>query len=470
MVTEFKLPELGEDISTGDVISVYVSAGDRVSKDDPVMEIETDKAAIEVPAPVSGVITGVHVKEGETINVGQLLITIDESGEEKKEPERKEEAGDKVEEPAKEKVESKEKRLDEKTAEARPKAEPEEKGRREVEEKEYEGEAASKEEEGKVVEFARSSQTGVKKEAPEKPEKIVPASPSVRRLARELGVDIGKIKGSGADGRISEDDVKNYASKEISKPDQEEIPVGKGDVSLPDFTKWGDIERRPMSKVRRLTAERMTSSWRAPHVTQHDKADITELEKARKLFGRETERAGGKLTVTAILIKVVGSALKVFPQFNASVDMTNSEIIYKKYYNIAVAVDTDRGLLAPVIKHVDRKNLIEIAVELTQLSERSRDKKITVEELQGGSFTISNLGGLGGTYFTPVIYSPDVALLGVSRSSIEPVFIKDNFEPRLMLPLSLSYDHRIIDGADAVRFLRWIAEAMEQPLKVVLEG
>jgi pyruvate dehydrogenase E2 component (dihydrolipoamide acetyltransferase) len=461
MVTEFKLPELGEDIETGDVINVYVSPGERVSKDQPIMEIETDKAAIEVPAPVGGVITGVHVKEGETINVGQLLITIDESGDDTKGPEGKEEIDEKVDESAVERIEAKEKKT-----EAKSKAEPEGKDEAEIEE-EYEEEAASKKEEGKVVEFARSPQADVEKGAPRK---FVPASPSVRRLARELGVDINQVKGSGPGGRILEDDVKDYARKRVSKAAPEEIQVGTGDVSLPDFTKWGEIERKQMSKVRRLTAERMTSSWRAPHVTQHDKADITELEKTRKLFGRDVENAGGKLTMTAILIKIVGSALKLFPQFNASVDMTNSEVIYKKYYNIAVAVDTDRGLLAPVIKDVDRKNMIDLAVELSQLSRRAREKKITVEELQGGTFTISNLGGLGGTYFTPVIYSPDVALLGVSRSEIEPVFIDDKFEPRLMLPLSLSYDHRIIDGADAVRFLRWVAEALEQPFKVMLEG
>jgi pyruvate dehydrogenase E2 component (dihydrolipoyllysine-residue acetyltransferase) len=457
MVTEFKLPELGEDIATGDVINVYVSAGERVSKDQPIMEIETDKAAIEVPAPVGGVITGVHVKEGETINVGQLLITIDESGEEKEAE---------VNGEIHEKVEAKENKTEEKIAEAKSKGEPEGKDGSEIEE-EYEEDADSKKEEGKVVEFTRSPQADVGKAAPRK---LVPASPSVRRLARELGLDVNQVKGSGPGGRISEEDVKNYASKRVSKAAPEEIQPGTGDVSLPEFTKWGEIERKQMSKVRRLTAERMTSSWRAPHVTQHDKADITELEKTRKQFGRETENAGGKLTVTAILIKIVGSALKIFPQFNASVDMTNSEVIYKKYYNIAVAVDTDRGLLAPVVKDVDRKNLIELAVELSQLSQRARDKKIAVEELQGGSFTISNLGGLGGTYFTPVIYSPDVALLGVSRSKIEPVFIDNKFEPRLMLPLSLSYDHRIIDGADAVRFLRWVAEALEQPFKVMLEG
>ena len=467
MVTEFKLPELGEDIDTGDVINVYVSVGDRVAKDQPIMEIETDKAAIEVPAPVSGVISGVHVKEGQTIYVGQLLITIDESGEAKKETGVKEEISKEAEEPSGEKIEAEEKEREEERAEVKSKAEQREKEGAEIEGKEYKEEIVTKGEEGKVVEFVRSAQSGVEKESPRK---LVPASPSVRRLARELGVDINNIKGSGPGGRISEEDVKNHASKEISKAGPEEIQVGTRDVSLPDYTKWGKIERQPMSKVRRLTADRMTSSWRAPHVTQHDKADITELEKTRKLFGKKAENAGGKLTMTAILIKVVGSALKIFPQFNASVDMTNSEVIYKKYYNIAVAVDTDRGLLAPVIKDVNKKNLIEIAVELTQLSERARNKKITVEELQGGSFTLSNLGGLGGTYFTPVIYSPDVALLGVSRSNIEPVFADDRFEPRLMLPLSLSYDHRLIDGADAVRFLRWIVEGLEQPFKLMLEG
>jgi len=456
MVTQFRLPELGENIATGDVISVYVSNGDSVSKDQPLMEIETDKATIEVPAPVSGVITGVHVKEGETINVGQLLVTMDESGEEKEEPEAIEEIHEELEGLAEGKIEAKEKKTEQR-----------EKDEKDVEKKEAEEEVPAKEEEGKVVEFTRSPQAGVDKEAQRK---LVSASPSVRRLAREIGVNIDQIKGSGPGGRISEEDVKNYARKKMSKTSPEEIEVRKADIALPDFTKWGEIERKRMSKVRQLTAERMTSAWQAPHVTQHDKADITELEKTRKLFSKTTEDVGGKLTMTAILIKVVGSALRVFPQFNASVDMINSEIIYKKYYNIAVAVDTDRGLLVPIIKSVDKKNLIQISVELTQLSEKARTKKITVEELQGGTFTISNLGGLGGTYFTPVIYSPDVALLGVSRSNVEPVFIEDRFEPRLMLPLSLSYDHRIIDGADAVRFLRWIVEALEQPFKLMLEG
>ncbi|MEZ4546533.1 MAG: 2-oxo acid dehydrogenase subunit E2 [Thermodesulfobacteriota bacterium] len=207
-----------------------------------------------------------------------------------------------------------------------------------------------------------------------------------------------------------------------------------------------------------------------PHVTQHDKADITEMEKLRKQYGKEVAEAGGKLTMTSIILKIIASALKTFPQFNASVDMENNRIIYKKYYNIGVAVDTDRGLLVPVIRDADRKNIEELSIELSVLSEKARTKKITVEELQGGTFTISNLGGIGGTYFTPVLNAPEVAILGVSRAAVEAVYVDGQFQPRLMLPLSLSYDHRLIDGADAARFVRWIAEALEEPFKLSLEG
>lgn len=467
MVTEFRLPELGENIDTGDVINIFVANGDRVAKDQTIMEIETDKAAVEIPAPVSGIVAGVHVKEGDTITVGQLLVSIDESLQNIREPEFKEEIHDEVEQSAEEMAGAKEKKTEEQITEAESRSAAKGYYDAKIEADDDSQKTAPTMDEGNVVEFARSAQSDIEKPTPRK---LVPASPSVRRLARELGVDLNEVTGSGPGGRISEGDVKHYASRRVSKALTEEMPTGFRDLSLPDFTKWGQVERKPMSKVRRLTAERMTASWRAPHVTQHDKADVTELEQARKLFAKQAEDAGGKLTMTAILIKVVGAALKVFPQFNASVDMPNGEIVYKKYYNIAVAVDTDRGLLAPVIKDVDKRNLIEISVELSQLSERARTKKIAVEELQGGTFTISNLGSLGGTYFTPVIYSPDVALLGVSRASREPVFRNGDFEPRLMLPLSLSYDHRIIDGADAVRFLRWIAEAMEHPLRLLLEG
>jgi pyruvate dehydrogenase E2 component (dihydrolipoamide acetyltransferase) len=226
-----------------------------------------------------------------------------------------------------------------------------------------------------------------------------------------------------------------------------------------------------MRGVRRKTAEHLAQAWiTIPHVTQHDKADITDLEQLRARFSPKAEEAGGKLTITAIALRVCASALKIFPQFNASVDMSREEVVYKQYINIGVAADTERGLLVPVVRDADKKNIIELAVELAQISVKARNKKLTPEEMEGGTFTITNLGGLGGTFFTPIVNWPEVAILGMSRSHMEPVWINGKFEPRMMLPLSLSYDHRLIDGADAVRFLRWVVEALEQPFLLSVQG
>ncbi|MFH1764846.1 MAG: 2-oxo acid dehydrogenase subunit E2, partial [Gemmatimonadota bacterium] len=240
---------------------------------------------------------------------------------------------------------------------------------------------------------------------------------------------------------------------------------------LPDFTRWGEIERIPMDGIRRATAQQMSRAWSvAPHVTQCDKADITELEKLRKFYAPKAESMGGRLTVTSILVKIVASALKVFPKFNASVDPEGMQIIFKKYCHIGVAVDTPAGLMVPVIRDADRKNILEISAEVQKAAARARERKTTLEELQGGSLTITNLGGIGGTYFTPLVNWPEVAILGISRARTEPVWVDGLWEPRLMLPLQLSYDHRLIDGADGIRFLRWIAEAMENPFLLSLEG
>ena len=226
-----------------------------------------------------------------------------------------------------------------------------------------------------------------------------------------------------------------------------------------------------MRGVRRKTAVHLSQAWNTiPHVTQHDKADVTGLEELRKKYSAEVEKSGGKLTVTAIILKIVAAALKKFPQFNSSVDLANETVIYKQYYNVGMAVDTDRGLLVPVIKDVDKKNVTQLAAELAQISKKARDKKLTPEEMEGGTFTITNLGGIGGTSFTPIVNHPEVAILGMSRSRMEPVWNGKEFEPRLMLPLSLSYDHRIIDGADAARFLRWVVEALEEPFVMALTG
>jgi pyruvate dehydrogenase E2 component (dihydrolipoamide acetyltransferase) len=272
------------------------------------------------------------------------------------------------------------------------------------------------------------------------------------------------VAGSGPAGRISLDDVQAYVRNALAGG----VPAG-APSSLPDFSKWGEVERKPMSNIRRKTAEHLSNAWTTiPHVTQHDKADITALEALRKQYGPMAEKAGGKLTMTAIALKIVAGALKKFPQFNSSIDPARNEIVYKKSIHVGVAADTERGLLVPVIRDVDRKGVVQLAAELGAASEKARAGKLSLEDMQGAGFTITNLGGIGGTSFTPIVNWPEVAILGISRGAHEPVYVNGAFEPRLMLPLSLSYDHRVIDGADAARFLRWVVEAFEQPFVMSL--
>src|SRR5262249_18081583 len=321
----------------------------------------------------------------------------------------------------------------------------------------------------KVVDISRGARPAAEA-APSGEMPPAPAAPSVRRMARELGVDINQVPGTGPNGRISVEDVKAYAKRLVTTGGR---AAGAAAVPLPDFSRWGEIERQPMRAGRRKAAEHLSAAWQTvPHVTQCDLVDITDLEETRKKYAKQVEAAGGNLTVTAIALKVAAAALRVFPQFNASIDMAADEIVLKKYVNIGVAVDTDRGLLVPVIRNADRKNIVQLAVELTQLSEKARTRKIALEEMQGGCFSISNLGGIGGTYFTPIVNAPEVAILGISRARMEPLYQKDTgqFVPRLMLPLSLSYDHRVIDGADGIRFLRWVAQALEDPFLLSLQG
>ena len=301
-----------------------------------------------------------------------------------------------------------------------------------------------------------------------------PASPAVRRLAREIGVDVNAVSGTGPGGRISQDDVKEHARRILSSVGS--VAPGGGQAArpsraLPDFQKWGEIERQPWTNIRRTTAEHLSHAWTTiPHVTQFDKADVGALEELRKTFRDQVAAAGGNLTVTAMLVGVLATAVKKFPQFNASLDTERGEIVYKKSVHVGVAVDTDRGLLVPVIRNADTKNLTEIAVELQRAAERARERKLTLEDMSGGGITISNLGGIGGTYFTPIVNWPEVAILGVSRGAMEPVWRDGQWEPRLMLPLALSYDHRVIDGADAMRFMRWVVDAIEQPFLLSLVG
>jgi pyruvate dehydrogenase E2 component (dihydrolipoamide acetyltransferase) len=451
---EFKLPELGENISQGDLVRLMISPGTKVSEGQPVMELETDKAVVEVPSSVSGVVKEVKVKEGEKIKVGQVIFTLEGGAA----------AASSSSRPRNAPVEHVSGQHGARLAfQAAIRAE----GKTEEQ-------ALPPDQPQQVpAQFSMPAQLG--KVAGTEHRQAIPAAPHVRRLARELGVDVYEVKGSGPGGRISEDDVKAHAKSLLSgaiTAAQATPRAGHfAQPQLPDFAKWGKIERVSMRGVRRKTAEHLAEAWNTvPHVTQHDRADITELEQLRSRFAPKAEEAGGKMTVTAIALKVCAAALKVFPQFNASIDIEKEEIVYKQYINVGVAADTDRGLLVPVIRDVDKKNIVELAVELSQFSKKAREKKLAPADMEGGTFTITNLGGIGGIGFTPIVNYPEVAILGLSRSRIEPEWINGKFEPRLILPLSLSYDHRLIDGADAARFLRWIAEAFEQPFLLSVQG
>jgi len=299
--------------------------------------------------------------------------------------------------------------------------------------------------------------------------RTIPAAPTVRRFAREVGVDLATVDGSGPGGRISIDDVKAEAKRLLSG-DAATAGVAPA-LELPDLERFGAIQREAMTKVRKLTAENLTRAWSTvPQVTNHEIADVTDLDEFRKAYRQRVAEAGGKLTMTAILVKLVASALKSFPVLNAAVDMARQEIVFRYSINIGIAVDTERGLLVPVIREADQKNLTEISIELDDLADRARSKKLKPDEMQGGTFSISNLGGIGGTAFTPIVNWPEVAILGVSRSRIQPEWHQGSFRPRLMMPLSLSYDHRLVDGADAARFLAKLKDALEQPLLLALDG
>ncbi|HEU0367950.1 MAG TPA: dihydrolipoyllysine-residue acetyltransferase [Candidatus Acidoferrum sp.] len=449
--SQFTLPELGENIDQGDLVRLMIAPGAKVSEGQPVMELETDKAVVEVPSSVSGVVKEIKVKEGDKVKVGQVIFTLE---------------GGAQPQPAKAASEPVEHVSGQQAARLAFHLAMKAEGKTE--------EQALPPDRPQPAPPAFSMPVQLGKVAGTEHRDPVPAAPHVRRLARELGLDIYNVTGTGPGGRISEDDVKACAKATLTaavSAAQAPQAARFAEPKLPDFTKWGKVERVSMRGVRRKTAEHLREAWvTIPHVTQHDRADITELEQLRAKFAPRAEEAGGKMTVTAIALKVCASALKVFPQFNASIDMEKEEIVYKQYINIGVAADTDRGLLVPVIRDVDKKNIVELAAELSQFSKKARDKKLTPEEMEGGTFTITNLGGIGGTAFTPIVNHPEVAILGLSRGRMEPEWINGKFEPRLILPLSLSYDHRLIDGADAARFLRWIAEAFEQPFLLSVQG
>jgi pyruvate dehydrogenase E2 component (dihydrolipoamide acetyltransferase) len=460
-MTDMKLPELGENIEGGDVLRVMVKPGDAIKKDQPVLELETDKATIEVPSSSAGVIKEVKVKAGEKVKVGQTIFVVDENG-----------AGASA--PPKAEAKPAEAPKEEASKEEAPKAEepkPEAK---------TEAKAEAPKRKAEVVEMKPAKQVAPSLASvtskPAEPAKAgdaasIPAAPSARRLARELGVNIQDIQGSGPGGRISMDDVTAYARRLLAGAGAARPAASHADA-LPDFSKWGTVERKAMSGVRRTTAHRLTQAWNTvPHVFQHDRADITGVEILRKRLSKKAEAEGRTpVTITAFLMKILAAALKKFPQMNASVDLAADEIIYKQFVHIGVAVDTDRGLLVPVIRDVDQKDIFQIADEVGQAADKARNRKLSLDDMQGGSMTISNLGSLGGGAFTPIVNWPEVAILGVARARMEPVYNDGELVARFLMPLTLSYDHRVIDGADGVRILRWIVEAIEQPALIWLEG
>lgn len=430
MAEEIRLPDLGEGIDQGDVVRILVSEGDSIEVDQPVIELETDKALVEVPSSVAGTVATVNVSSGESISPGAVLVTVDA-----------EQAGDTPEAVRESHAKDKNEQQPPTDAPAERRAPPDPVN------------ADTDEETPAVVES--SSVT-------------VPAAPSVRRFARELGVDLRQVPGSGAGGRITRDDVKSYVQSSLNETAQAG-PVVAPD--LPDFTRWGHVERQTLPGVRRTIAQNVGTAWaQVPHVTQFDRADVTDLEAFRQRQKASAEARGGKLTPTPFVLKAVVSALKAFPQFNASLDQAAGQLVLKHYYHIGVAVDTERGLLVPVIRDVDRRDIFELAIQLDDLARRTREGRADLEELQGGTFTVTNLGSIGGTSFTPIVNFPEVAILGMGRSRQEPVVRDGRIEARLIMPVCLSYDHRVVDGADGARFTRHLVESLENPERLLLGG
>jgi pyruvate dehydrogenase E2 component (dihydrolipoamide acetyltransferase) len=435
-IKEIVVPDIG-DFESVEVIEILVAEGDIVQVEDSLITVESDKASMEIPSSESGKIIKLKVALGDNIAKGSvlLLMEVDESA---------------AEEPAKaEKSEQKaEKNTKTETKTEQPKEQREQMAPAES--------TPSKASAGKVSGHKPSPTANIDEIRFSK----AYASPSVRRFARELGVDLGKVEGTSRKGRINRDDIKGFVKKTMTTGGSGSS-LGVKPMPEIDFSQFGEIESQALSKINKLTGEFLHRSWvTVPHVTQFDEADITEMEAFRKQMGKEMEKEGIKITPLAFIVWAVVASLKAFPRFNSSLDATGQNLILKKYFNIGVAVDTPNGLVVPVIKEADQKSLVEISQEIRDLAIKARDKKLKPSEMQGGCFSISSLGGIGGTRFTPIVNAPEVAVLGVSRSKMEPVWNGKEFEPRLVLPLSLSYDHRVIDGADGARFTTHLSKML----------
>lgn len=434
MSVDLRLPDLGEGIESADVLSVLVSVGQAVDAGDSVIEIESEKATLEVPTDAAGTVTGIHVKSGDTIEVGQPVLTLDPDG--AAEPPAPAASEPKVDEAPGPRADGAE------AAARRARIEPE---------------PASAGPDVHVASAFADAEVDVNG-------RPVAAAPSVRTFAREIGVDVRQVEGSGPGGRISMDDVKAHARRRPSAPAADAAPA------LPDFAKWGPIERVRLSRLRRTLADNLSRSWTTiPHVTLFQEADVTDVEALRAEYKKRAAAQGAKLTITAFILPVVAAALKAHPELNASLDLAAGEIVRKGFYHLGVAADTERGLIVPVVRDVDTKGVIEIAAELTDIAERARAGKLTPDEMQGATFTISNLGGLGTGFFTPILNPPEVGILGVGRAVPRATIHHDAMQTRLMLPLSLSFDHRALDGADGARFLSSIVDALQRPTMLAME-
>jgi len=416
---DLKLPPLGEGADSGNVVSILVKEGDTVAKGQGIIELETGKAVAPVPASAAGKVTKIIVSVGEKISVGQPILSIEGGAAPASAP-----APAAKPAPAKAPVPQ-----PRRPAPAAP--------------------ATAEEAEPAAVE----------EEAPTGPEPA--AAPSIRRIARELGIDLRKVRGSESGGRIIIGDLRAYIER-LQQQAARPAAAGKPGQERVDFAKWGPIAKRPLTPLRKVIAERMAQSWSAvPRVTQFDDADITALNDLRKKHAEEYEKQGARLTLTSFALKIVAEALKKHPVFNTSLDEAAGELIWKEYFHIGLAVDTEQGLIVPVLRDVDKKNVMALSKELNELAAKTRDRKVSMDELQGGSFTITNQGGIGGGHFTPIINRPEVAILGMGRGSLKPVVREGKIEPRLMLPLTLAYDHRVIDGGTAVRFMLELVKGFE---------
>ena len=447
MALEIVVPEVSDGVTSGTVISIAVAVGDQVETDQTLLELETDKAVVAIPSPGPGTITEIRVAEGDSAAIGSVIMLLEPAA-----ATEVESVADKAQDaaPEREPLPSDEDQRQPAGTEAAPVAAPL----------------------PPAVEIRESGDidlTSVRRDG-----QVAPAAPSVRRMARDLGVDIYQVRGSGPGGRISKDDIRLHVRTVMQQFDggnADGLNQAAGlsaQRALPDFSQWGEITREPLSRVRELTADSMSYAWATiPMVTQYDKVNITDLETFRRKFNNGVT-AVDKLTLTAILVKVCAAALKAFPQFNSSLDLARKELILKQYVHVGVAVDTPGGLLVPVIRNADQKGIEALASELNRLAETTRTRKISPADMEGGTFTISNLGGIGGTAFTPIVYAPQVAILGVSRAETQPVWDGGGFVPRQIVTLSLSYDHRVIDVADGARFLRWICEAIENPIQLLM--